>query len=243
MEPLISHTGKAVALRRDNVDTDQIVPGEFCKRVVKSGYADALFARWRTQPGFVLNRLASKDASVLLAGANFGVGSSREHAVWALRDGGFTAVAAAGFGDTFRRNAWNNALIPVDLPGPVIRELMDLAESPNGLTVVVDIRGRELRADGRSWTFPVDNRSRRLLLEGLDVIEATLRRMDRIDEYERGRPAWLPRVRQGELQARAAASAASTTNRSDGPGAPGSPAAMRARIAAGLPAWCTGGCD
>ncbi|MFI5801334.1 3-isopropylmalate dehydratase small subunit [Streptomyces sp. NPDC051561] len=205
MEPLITHTGRAVALRRDHVDTDQIVPGEFCKRVVKSGYQDALFARWRAQPGFVLDQPAAQGASVLLAGESFGVGSSREHAVWALRDGGFTAVVATGFGDIFRRNAWNNALVPVDLPVDVVRELMDLAESPQGLTVTVDLRECELRADGRAWNFPADGRSRRLLLEGLDVIEATLRRTPLIEEYERTRPAWLPRIPRGVFDARTAA--------------------------------------
>ncbi|MFE9577005.1 3-isopropylmalate dehydratase small subunit [Nocardia sp. NPDC006044] len=203
MEPFIRHTGRAVALRRDNVDTDQIVPAEFCKRVTKSGYADALFARWRDDPEFAPAQARHRDASVLLTGRAFGVGSSREHAVWALRDGGFAVVVATGFGDIFRRNAWNNGLVPVDLPGPVVWELMDEAESATGLTVTVDLGECALLSDKGRWVFPVDQRARQLMLQGLDVVESTLLHRHSIERYERGRPGWLPRIPRGAFEATA----------------------------------------
>ncbi|MFI9362457.1 3-isopropylmalate dehydratase small subunit [Kitasatospora sp. NPDC053057] len=197
MEPLITHTGWAVALRRDDIDTDQIVPAEYCKRVVKSGYADALFARWRQEPGFVLNRPAHSGATVLLAGRNFGIGSSREHAVWALKDGGFVAVVASGFGDIFRRNAMNNGLIPVDQPVEVVQELMAEAERDPSFTLTVDLQELRLVAGGRSWPFEVEQRARELLLQGLDTIELTMRRGELIEAYERRRPSWLPTIPAG----------------------------------------------
>ncbi|MET9179197.1 3-isopropylmalate dehydratase small subunit [Kitasatospora aureofaciens] len=197
MEPLITHTGRAVALRRDDIDTDQIVPAEYCKRVVKSGYADALFARWRQEPDFVLNRPAHAGATVLLAGRNFGIGSSREHAVWALKDGGFVAVVASGFGDIFRRNAMNNGLIPVDQPVEVVQELMAEAERDPSFTLTVDLQQLRLVVGGRSWPFEAEQRARELLLQGLDTIELTMRRGELIEAYERRRPSWLPAVPVG----------------------------------------------
>ncbi|MFI0976460.1 3-isopropylmalate dehydratase small subunit [Streptomyces sp. NPDC021093] len=208
MQPLITHTGRAVALRRDNIDTDQIVPGEYCKRVVKSGYADALFARWRKEPGFVLDRPEHQGATVLLAGQNFGIGSSREHAVWALKDGGFTAVVATGFGDIFRRNALNNGLVPVDQPLEVVEELMAAAERDPGFEVTVDLQALELRAAGRRWTFTAEPRARGLLLQGLDTIEVTIQRGSLIDAYESRREPWLPAIPRGSATAAAAAAAA-----------------------------------
>ncbi|WP_030883792.1 3-isopropylmalate dehydratase small subunit [Streptomyces sp. NRRL F-5053] len=197
MQPLTTHTGRAVALRRDDVDTDQIVPAEYCKRVVKSGYADGLFARWRKEPGFVLNQPAHAGATVLLAGRNFGIGSSREHAVWALMDGGFVAVVASGFGDIFRRNALNNGLVPVDQPVEVVQHLMAETERSPSYTVTVDLEDLQLRAGGRSWDFDVDRQARELLLQGLDTIDLTLRRTPQIDAYEQRRPSWLPTVPRG----------------------------------------------
>lgn len=204
MQPLITHTGRAVALRRDDIDTDQIVPAEYCKRVVKSGYEDALFARWREETGFPLNRPEHAGATVLLAGRNFGIGSSREHAVWALKDGGFVAVVATGFGDIFRRNAMNNGLVPVDQPLEVVQELMSEAERDPSFTVTVDLKELRLRAGGRSWDFEADQRARELLLQGLDTIELTLRRGTLIDAYERQRPSWLPTIPRGSAAAFAA---------------------------------------
>ncbi|MFI5647199.1 3-isopropylmalate dehydratase small subunit [Kitasatospora sp. NPDC051705] len=197
MEPFVEHHGRAVALRRDDIDTDQILPGEFCKRVTKSGYQDGLFARWRAQGGFVLEEPRHTGATVLLAGRDFGIGSSREHAVWALRDGGFRAVVATGFGDIFRRNALNNGLVPVDLPTPVVEPLMDLAESAGGLTVTVDLRAGLLRWPGGEHPFTVDDRARARLLEGQDVIAETLLQDAAIAAYEARRPAWLPEIPRG----------------------------------------------
>nr|QUJ09161.1 Lon14 [Streptomyces sp.] len=197
MQPLITHTGRAVALRRDDIDTDQIVPAEYCKRVVKSGYEDALFARWRKEPGFFLDRPEHSGATVLLAGRNFGIGSSREHAVWALKDGGFVVVVATGFGDIFRRNALNNGLVPVDQPLEVVQELMAEAERDPSFTVTVDLKELQLRAGGRAFDFEVEQRARELLLQGLDTIELTLRRGPLIDAYERARPSWLPTIPRG----------------------------------------------
>lgn len=197
MEPFVEHHGRAVALRRDDVDTDQILPAEYCKRVTKSGYEDALFARWRAEDGFVLEQPRHAGATVLLAGRDFGIGSSREHAVWALRDWGFRAVVATGFGDIFRRNALNNGLVPVDLPTPVVEELMDLAESAEGLRLTVDLRAGLLRRPGGEHLFTVDARARARLLEGQDVIAETLLRSGDIEAYEAGRPSWLPEIPRG----------------------------------------------
>ncbi|MEU1799631.1 3-isopropylmalate dehydratase small subunit [Streptomyces sp. NPDC019937] len=208
MQPLITHTGRAVALRRDDIDTDQIVPAEYCKRVVKSGYEDALFARWREDPAFFLNRPEHSGATVLLAGRNFGIGSSREHAVWALKDGGFVAVVATGFGDIFRRNAMNNGLVPVDQPLEVVQELMREAERDPSFTVTVDLEELQLRAGDRAFGFEVDQRARELLLQGLDTIELTLRRGTLIDAYERRRPSWLPTIPRGSAAGFAAAEGA-----------------------------------
>ncbi|MFF0436273.1 3-isopropylmalate dehydratase small subunit [Streptomyces sp. NPDC004327] len=197
MEPLIRHTGRAVALRRDDIDTDQIVPAEFCKRITRTGYHDALFANWRAEGGFVLDRPEHAGATVLLTGRNFGIGSSREHAVWALRDGGFTVVVASGFGDIFRRNALNNGLLPVDLPHPLVRELMDLADADPALEVTVDLEQRRLSCAGHEAPFPIDDRARRQLLDGHDAIQATLLRDDLITAYEQRRAPWLPTIPRG----------------------------------------------
>lgn len=132
MQPITEHTGRCVALRRSDVDTDQIIPAEFCKRLTKTGYEDTLFAGWRKDPGFVLNDPAHAGATVLVAGHNFGTGSSREHAVWALRDWGFRAVIASSFGDIFLRNAWKNGLLAVRLPEDVVADLADRADAASG---------------------------------------------------------------------------------------------------------------
>lgn len=204
VEPFTEHTGTAVAVRRDDIDTDQILPAEFCKRVVKSGYADALFKRWREWGDCVIDRPEHRGATILLAGKDFGIGSSREHAVWALRDGGFLAVVATGFGDIFRRNALNNGLIPVDLPAPVVEGLMDRVEADPGFRITVDLRACRLRwADGRA-DFVVDDRARRMLLEGKDAIEQTLLRQDAIAAYEARRAPWMPAVPRGAFDAASA---------------------------------------
>jgi 3-isopropylmalate/(R)-2-methylmalate dehydratase small subunit len=200
MTPLVVHTGRAVPLGREDVDTDQIVPSEFCKRVTKSGFEDALFARWRTDPDFELNQPAYAGATILLSGKNFGIGSSREHAVWALRDSGFVAVVAAGFGDIFRRNALNNGLLPVDLPAPVVAGLSAAVTADPELEITIDLADLEVRMRARSWAFTVEDRARWLLMNGYDTIEVTLQRGDEISCYENERRYWLPAVPLGCLR-------------------------------------------
>ncbi|MFB8280464.1 3-isopropylmalate dehydratase small subunit [Nocardia colli] len=195
MQPLTEHTGHGVTLHRSDVDTDQIIPAEYCKRLTKTGYADGLFAHWRGDPDFVLNQLASAGASILIAGHNFGTGSSREHAVWALRDWGFVAVVASSFGDIFRRNALKNGLIPVELPVPVVAELAELVDADPRTEITVDLVAQQIGGGGLHRGFAIDQRARRLLLEGLDEIAMTLDRGSHISAYERTRRDWLPSIR------------------------------------------------
>jgi 3-isopropylmalate/(R)-2-methylmalate dehydratase small subunit len=192
MEPLISHTGTTAVLRRNAVDTDQVIPVEFCRGFTRSGYEPGLFANWRKHPDFVLNDPRRANATVLVAGADFGTGSSREHAVWALRDWGFRAVVAPSFGDIFRRNAWKNGLLAVTLPEPVVDELMRAGEHSAELQVTVDLAGTEVRWPGAAHSFPVDTRARWLLMNGFDEIAVTLAEDEAISSYERGRAHWLP---------------------------------------------------
>jgi 3-isopropylmalate/(R)-2-methylmalate dehydratase small subunit len=191
-----------VALRRRAVDTDQIIPAEFCKRVTKSGYADGLFARWRIEPDFALAQPERAGASILVAAEDFGTGSSREHAVWALRDGGFAAVISARFGDIFRRNALKNGLLAVSLPAGTVDTLMDMVDADPLLPVTVDLEARQVRATDLLAGFDVDERARWLLLNGLDDIEVTLRQEADITAYERGREAWLPALRERPARVR-----------------------------------------
>ena len=194
MNPFTVHTGTAVPLRRDNIDTDQIVPAEFCKRLTKSGYQDALFAGWRTDPDFVLNQPTYAGASVLLSGRDFGIGSSREHAVWALNDGGFRAIVATGFGDIFRLNSVNNGLLLVDLPHAAVAELMDLVERAPSMPITCDLESCRLRVADCILQFPFDPKTRERMLLGLDNIEATLLKRERIAAFESARDSWLPTV-------------------------------------------------
>jgi len=179
-------------LRRSNVDTDQIIPAEYLKRVTRSGFADGLFAAWRRDPSFVLNDPAYAGATVLLAGPDFGTGSSREHAVWALQDHGFRAVISSRFGDIFRQNALKGGLLPVRLPEPVVAALMDVVETAPSTPVVVDLVEQTVRAAGVVEPFDIDGYARRRLLEGLDDIAVTLTHADDITSYEARRPAWMP---------------------------------------------------
>lgn len=188
------HTGTAVPLRRSNVDTDQIVPAAFLKRVTRTGFADTLFYAWRQDPAFVLNDPAHAGASILVAGPEFGTGSSREHAVWALRDWGFRAVLAPSFGDIFRGNALGGGLLPVELAAPAVALLWArLAVAPD-LPVTVDLVRREVRIQGLTWPFPLEDFARWRLLEGLDGIALTLRHEATVSSYERDRPSFLPTV-------------------------------------------------
>ncbi|MGY5035984.1 3-isopropylmalate dehydratase small subunit [Streptomyces sp. 900116325] len=198
-EPLKAHTGQAVALRRDDVDTDQIIPAEFCKRLTKSGYADTLFGHWRKEDDFVLNQPQHQGASVLVAGHNFGTGSSREHAVWALRDWGFRAVIATSFGDIFLRNALKNGLLAVALPVPDVAELTELSLVDPSFQITVDLQELTVGAAGKTWEFEADHRARWLLLNGLDDIDVTLRKADAIAAYETRRPAWMTSITRGDF--------------------------------------------
>jgi 3-isopropylmalate/(R)-2-methylmalate dehydratase small subunit len=194
MDRFTVHTGTAVPLRRSNVDTDQIIPAAYLKRVTRTGFEDGLFSAWREDPEFVLNDPAYSMASILLAGPEFGTGSSREHAVWALSDWGFRAVIAPRFGDIFRGNALKEGLLPVELELKAIEELWDLVERDPRAPITVDLVARQVRTDGATWAFPFDDFSRWRLLEGLDDIGLTLRHDAAIAEYERRRPPFLPSV-------------------------------------------------
>lgn len=199
MIPMTDHTGAAVTLRRSDVDTDQIIPAAFCKRLTKTGYADALFAQWRTEPDFPLNGPGATGASILVAGHNFGTGSSREHAVWALRDGGFAAVVAGSFGDIFLRNAWKNGLMAVQLDPAELAWLSDLVDADADARLTIDLVGCEVRAGRRRFAFTVDERARWLLLNGRDDIDVTLDLAPAVSAYERTRPHWLPRLHRGAV--------------------------------------------
>jgi 3-isopropylmalate/(R)-2-methylmalate dehydratase small subunit len=192
MEAFTVHAGRAVPLRRSNVDTDQIIPAEYLKRVSRTGFADGLFAAWRADPAFVLNDERYDGATILLAGSDFGTGSSREHAVWALQDYGFRAVISPRFGDIFRGNATKSGLLPVALPADVVDALHDLVERDATAEVTVDLREREVRAGGIVAAFDIDDYTRWRLLEGLDDIGLTLRHVDDIAAFEARRPSWMP---------------------------------------------------
>ncbi|AEM88581.1 3-isopropylmalate dehydratase small subunit [Streptomyces violaceusniger] len=204
-ESLKAHTGRALALRRDDVDTDQIIPAEFCKRLTKTGYADTLFGHWRKEDDFVLNRPEHQGASVLVAGHNFGTGSSREHAVWALRDWGFRAVIATSFGDIFLRNALKNGLLAVALPAPVVAELTEQVAAKAEFEITIDLQELTVTASSKTWGFTADHRARWLLLNGLDDIDVTLGKADRIAVYEAHRPAWMTSITRGTYSSQDAA--------------------------------------
>jgi 3-isopropylmalate/(R)-2-methylmalate dehydratase small subunit len=192
MDKFTVHTGTALPLRRSNVDTDQIIPAEYLKRIVRTGFDDALFAAWRTDPSFVLNDKRYDGATVLLAGPDFGTGSSREHAVWALQDYGFRAVIAPRFGDIFRNNALKGGLLPVVLDAEIVERLNVLVEQEPRTEVVVDLEAREVRAGTVTSSFDIDDYTRWRLLNGLDDIALTLERADDVSDYESSRPSWLP---------------------------------------------------
>ena len=194
MEPFVTHTGRAVPLRRNNVDTDQIIPAEYLKRVSRVGFGEGLFAAWREDPSFVLNQPQYDGATILVAGTDFGTGSSREHAVWALTDYGFRAVIAPRFGDIFRTNATKAGLLPVALPEVTVTALQDAIEADPGTEVVVDLDSRVVLAEtaGIKAPFEIDDYTRWRLMEGLDDIGLTLRHVDDITAFEHNRPSWLP---------------------------------------------------
>lgn len=192
MEAFTTHTGVGVPLRRSNVDTDQIIPAVYLKRVTKTGFADGLFAAWRGQPDFVLNQDAFAGGSVLVAGPDFGTGSSREHAVWALVDYGFRVVISSRFADIFRGNAGKQGLLAACCEQADVELLWELLESEPGTAVTVDLRERTVTAKHLTVGFEIDDYTRWRLLEGLDDIALTLRHAADIDAFEAGRPHWLP---------------------------------------------------
>ncbi|KUJ64607.1 isopropylmalate isomerase [Streptomyces albus subsp. albus] len=192
MEAFTTHTGRAVPLRRGNVDTDQIIPAHWLKKVTRDGFEDGLFEAWRKDPGFVLNQSAHQGATVLVAGPDFGTGSSREHAVWALQNYGFKAVISSRFADIFRGNSLKNGLLTVVLPQETVDRLWELIEADPATEVTVDLVDRQVRAEGITAEFHLDENARWRLLEGLDDISLTLRQEVEIAEYEARRPSFKP---------------------------------------------------
>ena len=192
MEKFTVHVGTAVPLRRSNVDTDQIIPAEYLKRITRRGFEDGLFAAWRRDPDFVLNDTRYDGATVLVTGPDFGTGSSREHAVWALQDYGFRVVIAPRFGDIFRNNALKGGLLPVVLGEEVVEQLQARVESDPRLEMTVDLDHRLVRAGDMTADFDLDDYTRWRLMNGLDDIGLTLERADEIGAYEADRSRWLP---------------------------------------------------
>lgn len=190
MDKVTIHTGTAVPLRRSNVDTDQIIPAVYLKRVTRTGFEDGLFSAWREDPSFVLNNPAYAGASVLVAGEDFGTGSSREHAVWALHNYGFRVVISPRYGDIFRGNSLKQGLLTVELPQAAVDTLWDLVESAPDTRIEVDLVAREVRAGGDVWAFELDDFARWRLLEGLDDIGLTLRNEPDITAFEARRPTF-----------------------------------------------------
>jgi len=196
MDSFRTHTGVGVPLRRSNVDTDQIIPAVYLKRVTRTGFEDGLFAAWRNDPDFVLNQPAYAHGSVLVAGPDFGTGSSREHAVWALQNYGFKVVISSRFADIFRGNSGKAGLLAAQVDEKVVQRLWDLLESEPGASVTVDLESRTLRAGEGDLavedSFDIDDYTRWRLLEGLDDIGITLGHDDTIRDFESTRPSWKP---------------------------------------------------
>jgi 3-isopropylmalate/(R)-2-methylmalate dehydratase small subunit len=194
MEKFTTHTGVAAPLKRSAVDTDQIIPAVYLKRVTKTGFEDALFANWRQDPDFVLNRPEYAGASVLVAGADFGTGSSREHAVWALRDFGFRVVLSPKFADIFRGNAGKQGLVTGVISEADAEAVWAILEEHPGTSMTVDLQARRASVAGLDLAFEIDDYTRWRLLEGLDDIGLTLREQDKITQFEARREAWRPRT-------------------------------------------------
>ncbi|GAB2759960.1 3-isopropylmalate dehydratase small subunit [Streptomyces bullii] len=196
MEAFTTHTGRAVPLRRSNVDTDQIIPAHWLKKVTRDGFEDGLFEAWRKDPEFVLNRPERQGATVLVAGPDFGTGSSREHAVWALQNYGFKTVISSRFADIFRGNSLKNGLLTVVLEQKIVDALWELTERDPQAEITVDLVAREVRAEGITASFELDENSRWRLLNGLDDISITLRNEEDIATYEARRPSFKPQTLQ-----------------------------------------------
>jgi 3-isopropylmalate/(R)-2-methylmalate dehydratase small subunit len=194
MDKFTTHTGIGVPLRRSNVDTDQIIPAVYLKRVTRTGFEDGLFAAWRKDPDFVLNDPAYTAGTVLVAGPDFGTGSSREHAVWALQNYGFAVVIGSRFGDIFRSNSGKAGLLIATVEQDVVEQLWALLEAAPGSTITVDLVTRTIEVAGQVFGFTIDDYTRHRLLEGLDDIGLTLQHADEIAAFEARRPGWLPRT-------------------------------------------------
>lgn len=194
MEKFISHTGTGVPLRRSNVDTDQIIPAVYLKRVTRSGFEDGLFAAWRNDPEFVLNQVQYKSGTVLVAGPEFGTGSSREHAVWALQNYGFKVVISSRFADIFRGNSLKGGLLTVILPQAAVEAIWLAIEADPSTEIKVDLDSRTVSYNGVSVAFELDGYTRWRLMEGLDDIGLTLKQTDSIDAFEAKRASYKPKT-------------------------------------------------
>lgn len=194
MEKFIKHTGSGIPLRRSNVDTDQIIPAVYLKRVTRDGFEDGLFAAWRNDPEFVLNQPQYKSGTILVAGPEFGTGSSREHAVWALQNYGFKVVISSRFADIFRGNSLKGGLLTVVLPQSAVEEIWVAIESDPTLLITVDLETRTVSFGATSFAFELDDYTRWRLMEGLDDIGLTLKHTAAIDSFEAKRPAYKPKT-------------------------------------------------
>ena len=193
MEKFVKHFGSGVPLRRSNVDTDQIIPAVYLKRVTRSGFEDGLFSAWRNDPEFVLNQEAYKKGTILVAGPEFGTGSSREHAVWAILQGGFNAVIAPSFSDIFRNNCTKNGLVPVVLSESTVNRIWDVLESDPTAEITIDIQRLtvEIPSAGITEKFDMDASMQDRFIRGLDDVGITMTKGDAISSFESSRPAWL----------------------------------------------------
>ena len=196
MEPIIKHTGIGVPLRVSNVDTDQIIPAVYLKRVTKTGFDDALFVNWRKNPEFVLNQEPYKNGSVLVAGPDFGTGSSREHAVWALKDYGFRVVISSRFADIFRGNSGKQGLVAAQVAQDDVELIWKALEREPGTEITVDLENKTVTVGALVVPFQIDNYVRWRLMEGLDDIGLTLQNIEAIKDYEARRPPWMPRTQE-----------------------------------------------
>jgi len=194
MDKFLKHTGTAVPLRRSNVDTDQIIPAVYLKRVTRSGFEDGLFAAWRNDPDFVLNKEEYKNGTILVAGVDFGTGSSREHAVWALQNYGFKVVISSRFADIFRGNSAKGGLLTVILPQAEVEKLWEKIESDAATKITVDLEARTVSYAGHRVSFEIDDYTRWRLMEGLDDIGLTMQHVDEIANFEANRPSFKPKT-------------------------------------------------
>jgi 3-isopropylmalate/(R)-2-methylmalate dehydratase small subunit len=194
MDKFLTHTGSALPLRRSNVDTDQIIPAEYLKRITRHGFEDALFKAWREDPNFVLNKPEYKDATILVAGPEFGTGSSREHAVWALMDYGFKVVLSSRYADIFRGNSGKAGLVTAEVSQDVIEKIWALIEKDATTQITVDLDKRQVKARDLVADFQIDDYVRWRLMEGLDDIGLTLRHESKITEFEKSRPRYKPQT-------------------------------------------------